>query len=296
MPKDAVDYSNTIIYKIYCKDETINDIYVGHTTNFIQRKYSHKIACNSLQNNVKIYNTIRNNGGWNNWNMVEIAKYNCKDATEARIKEQEHYDELKANLNSIPPYIDKSIFFCSTCDLQCLNSKQYEKHIKCNKHIQCLNKATDSIQIDKYTEGINNQTNNSVVENKQSKKIYFCEFCHFTCYQKCDWDRHIIRPKHVSNQIGNTEKIKKLEKTLSCICGRQLKTNSGLWKHQSKCNRIIKTEEIKIQDNDSKISGIDKDELIISLLKQNNELLEIVKKTLHISNISKSTTISNKGV
>jgi len=94
MPKDIVDYSNTIIYKIYCKDETITDIYVGHTTNFIQRKYSHKIACNNLQNNVKIYNTIRCNGGWDNWNMVEIAKYSCKDATEARIKEQEHYDEI----------------------------------------------------------------------------------------------------------------------------------------------------------------------------------------------------------
>jgi hypothetical protein len=32
--------------------------------------------------------------------MVEIAKYNCTDATEARIKEQEHYNELKASLNS----------------------------------------------------------------------------------------------------------------------------------------------------------------------------------------------------
>ena len=35
MPKDIIDYSNTIIYKIYCKNETITDIYVGHTTNFL---------------------------------------------------------------------------------------------------------------------------------------------------------------------------------------------------------------------------------------------------------------------
>jgi spermidine/putrescine-binding protein len=101
MPKKEVDYSNTIIYKIYCKNEIITELYVGHTTNFIQRKYSHKISCNNLNNDLKIYNVIRSNGGWDNWDMVEIAKYNCKDSTEARIKEQEHYNKLKSYLNLI---------------------------------------------------------------------------------------------------------------------------------------------------------------------------------------------------
>ena len=42
MPKDTIDYSNTIIYKIYCNDSSVTDIYIGHTTNFIKRKYQHK--------------------------------------------------------------------------------------------------------------------------------------------------------------------------------------------------------------------------------------------------------------
>lgn len=33
MPNKNIDYSNTIIYKIYCKNKFITDIYVGHTTN-----------------------------------------------------------------------------------------------------------------------------------------------------------------------------------------------------------------------------------------------------------------------
>ena len=53
MPKVVIDYSNTIIYKIMCKDPLICDIYVGHTTNFSQKKYAHK---NELQSNKK--NTI----------------------------------------------------------------------------------------------------------------------------------------------------------------------------------------------------------------------------------------------
>jgi hypothetical protein len=135
-------------------------------------------------------------------------------------------------------------------------------------------------------------------ENFKLKKNllkYSCEFCNFTCYQKCDWDRHIIRPKHISNQAGNVEEIKKLEKTFSCICGRQFKTNSGLWKHQSKCNSLIKTEEIKTLSHDKNTSTLDKDELIISLLKQNSELLEIVKNgTMNNSNNTTHTNSHNK--
>ena len=42
MPRLAVDYLNTIIYKIVCKDLSISDVYVGQTTNFTKRKSQHK--------------------------------------------------------------------------------------------------------------------------------------------------------------------------------------------------------------------------------------------------------------
>jgi predicted GIY-YIG superfamily endonuclease len=46
MPKDNIDYSHTIIYKICCKDETVTGIYVGHTTNMVKRRCQHKSSCN----------------------------------------------------------------------------------------------------------------------------------------------------------------------------------------------------------------------------------------------------------
>ena len=85
MPKVNVDYSNTIIYKLACNDETIKDIYVGHTTNFTQRKYAHKINCNNEKSSnykLKVYEFIRNNGGWKNWEMIEICSINCKNKLE----------------------------------------------------------------------------------------------------------------------------------------------------------------------------------------------------------------------
>ena len=54
MPKVEIDYSNTIIYKITCKDPLITDLYVGQTTNFVQRKHTHKQACGNIKS--QIYN------------------------------------------------------------------------------------------------------------------------------------------------------------------------------------------------------------------------------------------------
>ncbi len=159
MPKDVICYSNTIIYKIYCNDKLVTDIYVGHTTNFIKRKYQHKILCNAGKN-LKVYNLIRQNGGWDNWTMMEIAKYNCQDATEARIREQEHYDLLNPSLNLVKPIsnneytvlqIDNNIkindelkicnkkFYCKICDYNTCRKSQYDRHLSTSKHINTTN-------------------------------------------------------------------------------------------------------------------------------------------------------------
>ena len=98
------DYSNTIIYKITCKNPDIIDIYVGHTVDFVKRCYAHKNSSMHDENKLKLYETIRANGGWDNWKMEIIHHFSCNNANEARIQEQEYYVLLKANLNSIEPH------------------------------------------------------------------------------------------------------------------------------------------------------------------------------------------------
>lgn len=106
MPKQIIDYANTVIYKIICNDLNITDIYVGHTTNFIKRKCGHKQVCSNEKDkhhNLKVYQTIRANGGWDNWEMIEIEKYPCKDANEAKSRERFYYESLNAKLNMYSP-------------------------------------------------------------------------------------------------------------------------------------------------------------------------------------------------
>jgi len=107
MPKTILNYEKTIMYKIVCDDLTIKDCYVGHTTNMTKRKYKHKTACNNEKNkahNFKIYQIIRQNGGWSNWSMLLIETFPCKDKHEACKREREIFEELDAKMNMVKPY------------------------------------------------------------------------------------------------------------------------------------------------------------------------------------------------
>ena len=50
---------------------------------------------------------IRDNGDWNNWEMIEIEKYPCDDFNEARSRERYWYEKLNSKLNSRKPFVSK---------------------------------------------------------------------------------------------------------------------------------------------------------------------------------------------
>jgi hypothetical protein len=100
MPK--IDNQKIVIYKIVCNDLEIFDLYVGSTTNFKNRKCQHKASCNNSKDkcfNQQKYIMIRNNGGWDNWSMIEIEKFPCNDNNEARARERYYYEQLNSTLN-----------------------------------------------------------------------------------------------------------------------------------------------------------------------------------------------------
>ena len=106
MPKTIINYNNAVIYKLVCKDVEIKELYVGSTTNFAQRKTMHKSSCNNINSkgyNIYVYSFIRSNGGWENWDMVEIIKLNCVDGNELLRYERNYIEQLQAKLNKNIP-------------------------------------------------------------------------------------------------------------------------------------------------------------------------------------------------
>ncbi len=192
--KTDIDYSNTIIYKIICNDSNVTDVYVGHTTNFVQRKRSHKqnsISDKSGNYNCKLYQVIRSNGGWYNWKMSIVNFFDCKDQYEAREKEQEYFVSLNATLNSIEPMPTPktnlkniTVFSCEKCKYSTSNKGQWVKHINTLKHTN------------------DNQTPVDInCCMKKNTDIFICE----KCFKKFKHTSSLSRHKKMCPNIGKKE-------------------------------------------------------------------------------------------
>jgi hypothetical protein len=102
MPKIPINFENSIIYKLVCLDTTYPEVYVGSTTNLKQRKSNHKSKCHNekcRQYNYKIYQYIREHGGWENFAKIEIEKFPCENSRQLELREEFWRKELGATLN-----------------------------------------------------------------------------------------------------------------------------------------------------------------------------------------------------
>jgi hypothetical protein len=127
-------------YRIYCKDENIIDNYVGSTSNLKNRLRHHLEVFNDNEQRGyyrKIYTIIRENGGFENWEMEELFIFDC-DVKEARKIEQKLIDEYKPTLNTYRAY---------TCE-----ETRRIRHIETNKLWRQLNlEHRRKYEYDKYT-------------------------------------------------------------------------------------------------------------------------------------------------
>lgn len=246
MSKRDTDYSNTIIYKIFCKDENIQDVYVGHTTNFVRRKKAHMSSCmksNNSNHNCKVYQVIRNNGGWDNWQMMIIAFYNCKDLYEAREKEQYHYIELKATLNSVEP----------------MKTEQIHTNIT-----ECIK---DECEQDEKLHIISNKTNNN------KKVCYNCQPCSFTSYNKTDYERHLTRKKHIVKSMPINQHSTSISNRYTCpLCKKEFKHRTSIYKHKNICSG--NHDNNSCSASTTEVTHVPSQDYISEVITKNQELTE----------------------
>jgi hypothetical protein len=272
MPKVDIDYSNTLFYKISCKDVAITDVYIGHTTNFVQRKSGHKQSCNnpkSANHNFKLYSVIREHGGWDNWQMVIIAYHQCNDHYEARKIEQEYFISHNATLNSIEPMPKpkcmanpivaatlsdvKSKHLCDICNFSCFNTLDaFNLHLTRNRHIMAVNKL------------------NKRSANNNCK--YSCEDCNYATNNKKDYNKHNLTVKH-SRMQDECNDMQQPQMHSCSTCGNKYKYHSGLWKHKHKCSDNVVSTEVEQQPL-PQLS----DSPIAELLYQIKELKDVVSE------------------
>jgi hypothetical protein len=162
----ARDYSKTVMYKLVCKDTNVSEIYVGHTTNVKKRRSHHmdnSKYINRKNYNLKVYQYIRENGGWNNWDMIIFEDYPCNDIFEATKREGYWIKELQANLN---------------CKIAGRTKSEWQKENREN------NKEKEKEKKKQYYEKIKEKTKEKVI-------------CKCGCeILKCCLKKHMTTPKH----------------------------------------------------------------------------------------------------
>jgi len=178
-----VNYSKSMIYKLCCKDPNITDIYIGSTTNFSRRKSEHKSKYNNendkCYNNYK-YKFIRDNGGFENFDMILIENVSCNNKIELLKIERKYIDELKPSLNVYRSYV--------TDDEIKIRNKEYDKiwqknnkeqHKQKKKEYMKEYQKTNKEYLNKYAKDYYEK------QKKELKNKINCEFCNCLISKYC---------------------------------------------------------------------------------------------------------------
>ena len=164
------DFTNSVIYHIRHM-ESKEVIYVGSTTNFSNRKTAHKYNCNHEEKKCftyPIYCHIRDNGGFDCFEIIPIKSLKLENKTELLIAEQEEIDKHQTLVNrnkAHSPIEQKRIDHIEKCKKWCENNSE-----KLKKYYQ-ENKENINEKHKNYREA-----NKEQIKEKRKEKIE-CKFC-----------------------------------------------------------------------------------------------------------------------
>ena len=214
-------FENSVIYKLVHKEDQDNEmIYIGSTTNFRGRKSEHKGNCcneNKIEYKRGLYQYIRNNGGWDCWEMIAIETYPCESKRDLEIRERYWIETFKSKLNKqIPTRTIKEWFEENKEQLSEKRKEYYEE----NKE-QLAKKSKE------YREANKEQI-------KIKKRLYY--------------DANIEKKKEYDKKYREDNKEKKAEynkKIVTCECGCEV-TKCNLSRHMKSDNHKNKMKELNI--------------------------------------------------
>jgi len=316
MPKIKIDYGNMIFYKVYCLNPSVKKIFVGHTTNMVQRK--HVLKKQTELRYLEIFDVINKNGGWKCWRIKEIEKYNdCKTHADILTREKYHYDILENLILSGSHEVKKikkedhinetnNNYKCEYCEYKCEQKKHFHQHINTRKHHEMV---TLIEMMNEYKEKI---VENVKFTSEKSENVSSPEN---------------VSPENASPPENASQETESEKKEYKCIaCGKIYKNMSGLCKHRHICKQkmlqkiqqkesVSKTIHKECEDDviepsadstelvSTVIPEKEKDEIIIQLLKDNasmktfmkeqNNMLKEMMRQINTNGSSTITTTNN---
>jgi hypothetical protein len=125
---------------------------------------------------------------------------------------------------------------------------------------------------------------------------YICSICNYNTERNSQYIRHLMTAKHIRLTNAN-ENVPKGSASHMCLCGNEYKHASSLCKHKRTCKGPANSITTEIDTSNDGISGSIKDNLIIELLKQNQEFKDLMieqnKQMMELAKNAGHNTINN---
>lgn len=133
------------IYMIASKNPHNNDIYIGHTDDYVKTKNQFKKDIRNLGCETAFIQYIRSNGGESNWSVFELETGVFTD-TQVQEKHREYVGRLSPSLNRV----EMNYHTAWTTELNCVNCDyrtnlqwKFDRHIQTAKHRKRTQTATE---------------------------------------------------------------------------------------------------------------------------------------------------------
>ena len=113
--------------------------------------------------------------------------------------------------------VDKNIvtFTCLSCNYAFSRKSNYKRHLlKCNT----VDGNTLSLLENNIEHTIKEQ-NENLNENNKKQDEYKCDICNYVCYNKYNYNRHLLTKKHIDENVKYMNEIK--NKYICSICNFQ---------------------------------------------------------------------------
>uniref|UniRef100_A0A6C0I162 C2H2-type domain-containing protein n=1 Tax=viral metagenome TaxID=1070528 RepID=A0A6C0I162_9ZZZZ len=178
MPKVKINYAEMIFYKISCLSPNITKVFIGHTTNVNQRKHILKKQTQSETYYSDMIDFIKNSGGWENWILQILEKYECKTHIDIVLREIHHSDMFNKKTSVV---VDNNED-CNTSDGGNVNGNN-----------------GSSVKNKNKSKSINN--------NNAADKIFICNHCNYRCFKSKHFKQHLITRKHLDEVQNSTASL-----------------------------------------------------------------------------------------
>jgi len=113
-----------------------------------------------------------------------------------------------------------------------------------------------------------------------------CKSCHYVASKKYNYDKHLLTLKHKKYQV-ETKRT-----GMNCmVCGKEYKTQSGMWKHEKTC-KVEKPVTIQqVLDSNTSLTNVivkqqeQQEKLMDQIKQQQKQLNELIPRIGNVINI-----------